>query len=62
MVSEPLESVDPGSLEVVELDTRDRLHGPMPERRETLLAEIGYAPRRHDPTGVAGLWEALSGP
>jgi hypothetical protein len=59
-VSEPLELVDTATLEVIELDTDGRLQAPAATQRGPDLFEIGYAPRRRDATGVAGLWEAVT--
>jgi hypothetical protein len=59
---EPLELIDPSTLEVVELDATGRLHGPTSEAAAASHPpEIGYAPRERDPTSLAGVWEALAG-
>lgn len=57
---EPIDRVDPTTLEVVALDDDGRLHGPPQEQSNPGPREIGYAPRDRDPTGVAGVWEALA--
>lgn len=53
----PIELTDLASLEIVEVDADGRLHAT-PEHHPD-LREVGYAPRHRDPTGVAGLWEAM---
>ncbi len=58
-MAEPIERVDPATLEVVELDATGDLRGPAPERAPR--PEIAYAPRDRDPTGLAGVWEAIAG-
>jgi len=59
LLVEPIEGIDLATLEVVELDTAGALHGPSPDRAPP--PEIAYAPRDRDPTGLAGVWEALAG-
>lgn len=58
-VVEPIEAIDLATLEVVELDVEGGLRGPSPDRAPP--PEIAYAPRDRDPTGLAGVWEALVG-
>ena len=55
---EPLERIDPKSLEVVELDVAGALVGPLPERSPS--RELAYAVRDRDPTSLAGVWEAIA--
>jgi hypothetical protein len=57
---EPIDRVDPATLEVVAVDDDGRLHGPPPAPSDCGPREIGYAPRDRDPTGLAGVWEALA--
>ena len=56
---EPIEAIDLATLEIVELDAAGALHGPSGDRVPP--PEIAYAPRDRDPTGLAGVWEALAG-
>jgi hypothetical protein len=61
-LAEPIERIDPATLEVVELDVAGALHGPPADRSVALRPrEIAYAPRDRDPTSLAGVWEALAG-
>jgi len=56
-----IECVDPATLEVIALDADGRLSGPPPPSRTAVEPrEIGYAPRDRDPTGLAGVWEAIA--
>ena len=57
---EPIDHVDPTTLEIISLDDEWHLHGPPKERTPTGPPEIGYASRDRDPTSVAGVWEALA--
>jgi hypothetical protein len=57
---EPLDRIDPTTLEVVEIGDDGLLRGPAPERRAQRILEVGYAPRERDPTSLAGIWEALA--
>jgi hypothetical protein len=56
---EPIEAIDLATLEVVELDADGGVRGPSPDRAPA--REIAYGPRDRDPTGLAGVWEALAG-
>lgn len=47
-------------LEVVELDAAGRLVGPAAERPQPAPREVADRPPRRDPTGTAGIWEALA--
>jgi hypothetical protein len=58
MAAEPLELVDLATLEIVEVDAEGRLNAA--PGRVVDIRELGYAPRDRDPTGLAGLWEALA--
>ncbi|HEX2884404.1 MAG TPA: hypothetical protein VHQ42_07505 [Candidatus Limnocylindria bacterium] len=54
----PIERVDPATLEVLELDAAGhRLGTPPTQPRE--IPEISYGRAARDPTGLAGIWEAL---
>lgn len=55
---EPIERIDPASLEVVELDAAGSPLGPRPERCPS--RELAYAAPDRDPTSLAGVWEALA--
>jgi hypothetical protein len=57
---EPIDRLDPTTLEIISLDDEERLHGPPPERSLAGPREVGYASRLHDPTSLAGVWEALA--
>lgn len=59
-LSVAIDSVDPATLEVVAIDADGQLSGPPPSRTDAEAPEIGYAPRDRDPTGVAGVWEAIA--
>lgn len=59
-LAEPIDRIDPATLEVIELDTTGGVHGPPPPDHDP-APEIAYAPRDRDPTGLAGVWEALAG-
>lgn len=58
---EPIDRIDPATLEIVALDDEGRMVGPAPQLSDPGPREIGYAPRDRDPTGLAGVWEALAG-
>ena len=58
-LAEPIEGIDLATLEVVELDADGGMCAPSPDRAPA--PEIAYAPRDRDPTGLAGVWEALAG-
>lgn len=59
-LSEPIERIDPGTLEVVEIDAEGTLHRPPVDRTAAREPrEIAYAPRDRDPTSLAAVWEAL---
>jgi hypothetical protein len=55
-----IEALDPEPLEVVELDADGRLVGPPPARPHVAPHEVADRPSRRDPTGLAGIWEALA--
>ena len=57
---ESIDWIDPTTLEVIALDDEGRLVGPPPEPSKPGPREIGYAPRDRDPTGIAGVWEAIA--
>jgi hypothetical protein len=59
-LSVAIDRVDPATLEVVEIDPNGELSGPPPSRTAAEPREIGYAPRDRDPTGLAGVWEAIA--
>lgn len=59
-LSVAIDRVDPATLEVVALDADGQLSGPPPSRTAAEPREIGYAPRDRDPTGLAGVWEAIA--
>ena len=59
-LSMAIDRVDPATLEVVALDADGELSGPPPSRTPAGPTEIGYAPRDRDPTGLAGVWEAIA--
>ena len=59
-LSVAIDDVDPATLEVVSLDANGQLSGPPPSRTDVEPREIGYAPRDRDPTGLAGVWEAIA--
>lgn len=59
-LSVAFDNVDPATLEVVELDANGELSGPPSSRTAAQPREIGYAPRDRDPTGLAGVWEAIA--
>jgi hypothetical protein len=54
----PIETVDPTTLEVLELDAAGHRLGEAPPRR-AVIPELGYGCMARDPTGLAGIWEAL---
>ena len=58
LLSTPIEQVDPATLEVLELDAAGhRLGSPPTQPRE--IPELHYGRMARDPTGLAGIWEAL---
>jgi hypothetical protein len=59
-LSVAIDRVDPATLDVVEIDANGELSGPSPSRTAAEPREIGYAPRDRDPTGLAGVWEAIA--
>ena len=59
-LSVAIDCIDPTTLEVVALDADGQLSGPPPSRSAVAPREIGYAPRDRDPTGLAGVWEAIA--
>jgi len=52
-----LDDLEPATLEVLELDADGRRIGEPPSRQPA--GEVAYRRRTHDPTGLAGIWEAL---
>ena len=54
-----IDTVDPGTLEVIELDADGRLVGPPRRPADDAPRELTDHPSRRDPTGTAGIWEAL---
>ena len=57
---EPIDTVDVGSLEVVELDADGHLAGAPRGPADDAIPELPDRPSRRDPTGTAGIWEALA--
>jgi hypothetical protein len=55
-----IDTVDIEGLEIVELDAAGRLVGPAAGRAHPAPREVADRPPRRDPTGTAGLWEALA--
>jgi len=52
--------VDPETLEVVELDADGHLVGVPRRPADDEIPELPDRPSRRDPTGTAGIWEALA--
>lgn len=57
---EPIDLVDPGTLEVVELDADGHPVGVRRWPADDAIPELPDRPSRRDPTGTAGIWEALA--
>lgn len=57
---EPIDMVDPETLEVVELDADGHLVGVPRRPADDEIPELPDRPSRRDPTGTAGIWEALA--
>ena len=57
---EAIDVVDLETLEVVELDADGRLVGPPRRSVDDAIPELPDRPSRRDPTGTAGIWEALA--
>lgn len=55
-----IDTVDIEGLEVVELDADGRPVGASRERGPLAPREVADRPSRRDPTGTAGIWEALA--
>ena len=55
-----IDTVDPDTLEVIELDADGRLVGHSPWQADDAPRELTDHPSRRDPTGTAGIWEALA--
>ncbi len=55
----PIEQVDPATLEVVELDAAGHRLGDERPPARSVIPELGYGRMARDPTGLAGIWEAL---
>ncbi len=52
--------LDLDALEVIELDAAGRLVGPPGQPPDHGLRELADHPTCRDPTGLAGIWEALA--
>jgi len=52
-----LDDLEPATLEVLELDADGRRIGEPAIAQP--VGEVAYRRRTHDPTGLAGIWEAL---
>ena len=57
---EPIDTVDPETLEVVEIDADGHLVGASRWSADDAIPELPDRPSRRDPTGTAGIWEALA--
>ena len=55
-----IDTVDFDTLEVIELDADGRLVGPPRGPADDAIRELTDHPSRRDPTGLAGIWEALA--
>ena len=55
-----IDTVDPESLEVIELDADGHLVGAFRRLVDDAIPELPDRPSRRDPTGTAGIWEALA--
>lgn len=55
-----IDTLDPDTLEVIELDAVGRLVGPPRWPVDDAPRELTDHPSRRDPTGTAGIWEALA--
>jgi hypothetical protein len=55
-----IDTVDPATLEVIELDAEGRLVGPPRWPADDAIRELSDHPSGRDPTGLAGIWEALA--
>lgn len=55
-----IDTVEIQGLEVIELDADGCLVGAPPERPHPAPREVADRPPRRDPTGTAGIWEALA--
>lgn len=55
-----IDTVDPDSLEVIELDADGRLVAAARWPSDDALRELPDHPSGRDPTGLAGIWEALA--
>ena len=56
----PLEEVEPGSLDVIEIDAAGRLAGLARWKDDDSLREVPYAAGARDPGSLAGVWEGLA--
>ena len=57
---EAIDTVDPETIEVVELDADGHLVGAPRWPADDAIPELPDRPSRRDPTGTAGIWEALA--
>lgn len=57
--NDEIETLAPEPMGVIELDAAGPLAGP-PRRPDDELREVPDRPGARDPTGVAGIWEALA--
>lgn len=57
---EPLDRIDPTTLEVVEIGDDGLVRGPAGDGSGLGVLEVAYAPRERDPASLAGVWEALA--
>lgn len=55
-----IDMVDPDTLEVIELDAEGRLVGLPRWPADDAIRELTDHPSGRDPTGLAGIWEALA--
>jgi hypothetical protein len=55
-----IDTVDLATLEVIELDAEGRLVGLPRQPADDAIRELTDHPSGRDPTGLAGIWEALS--
>lgn len=58
--ADAIDAVNLEALEVIELDADGRLVGPPRWPEDDAPRELADHPTRRDPTGTAGIWEALS--
>ena len=58
--TDAIDLVEIETLEVVELDAGGHLVGPSRWPADDSIPELPDRPSRRDPTGTAGIWEALA--